>query len=378
MATLRTLALALALAATAARAPAAHATPAALADGTLSDVAEKVVDGVVNVSSTKQVDLGPAAFDPFFNDPSSPFYLAPDQRQQASLGSGVIVSASGRVITNAHVIDGADQIAVKLSDGTELSAKLVGIDRRSDVAVLQLEGDLPTLHPLAFGDSSKMRLGEVVLAVGDPFGVGQTVTMGIVSAKGRAQVGIEDYEDFIQTDAAINPGNSGGALVNLRGELIGINTAILSRSGGYQGVGFAIPSNMARPIVDMLVKDGKVSRSYLGVGFADLTREVAKAKHIAATRGVLVAQIVENSPAARAGLKLDDVIIAVDGAPVTNGGQLRNTIAMKPIGAVKLEVVRGSRSETLTATLVAAPDPAVAQRAPAPRVPAPPKTRHGH
>ncbi len=357
---LRTLALVLAVAAAASVARPAHAAPGdlALGDTTLSDVAERVVDGVVNISSTRQVDFGPAAFDPFFTDPNSPFYVSPDARKQQSLGSGVIVSAGGRIITNAHVIDGADAIEVKLADGTELSAKLVGIDKRSDLAVLQLEGDLPKLHPLTLGKSAALRLGEVVLAVGNPFGVGQTVTMGIVSAKGRAQVGIEDYEDFIQTDAAINPGNSGGALVNMRGELVGINTAILSRSGGYQGVGFAIPSDMAKPIVDMLVKDGKVSRSWLGVAFTDLTRALAAAKHITATRGVLVAKVMPDSPAARAGLQADDVIIAVDGVAVSNGGQLRNTIAMKRAGAVVLDIVRGADRESITATLEAQPDPA--------------------
>jgi Do/DeqQ family serine protease len=347
--------------AAAALAEPAHAGPAAAAlagdPDQLSDVAEQVVSSVVNISTTRQVDLGPAGSDPFFTDPDSPFYMAPDQRKMSALGSGVIVGEHGRVLTNAHVVDGADTIKVTLADGSEFDAKVVGVDKRSDLAVVQMEGDLPKLKAIAFGDSSKIRLAQPVLAVGDPFGVGQTVTMGIVSAKGRASVGIEDYEDFIQTDAAINPGNSGGALVNLRGELVGINTAILSRSGGYQGVGFAIPSNMAKPIMDALVKDGKVSRGYLGVGLRDLTRELAIEQKISATRGVLVEHVEPSSPADKAGVHERDLILAVDGDAVTDRDHLRNLIAMKGAGAkVQLELLRGKRTDTVTATLAALPE----------------------
>jgi serine protease Do len=365
--------------AAAALAEPAHAGPAAAAfagdSDQLSDVAERVVDSVVNISTTRQVDLGPAASDPFFTDPDSPFYMSPDQRKQSALGSGVIVGERGRVLTNAHVVDGADTIKVTLADGTEYDAKVVGVDKQSDLAVVQMQGDVPKLKAISFGDSSKIRLAQPVLAVGDPFGVGQTVTMGIVSAKGRASVGIEDYEDFIQTDAAINPGNSGGALVDLRGDLIGINTAILSRSGGYQGVGFAIPSNMAKPIMDALVKDGKVSRGYLGVGLRDLTRELAQEHKLTATRGVLVEQVVPASPADKAGLQVEDLIVAVDGGAVTDRDHLRNAIAMKGAGAkVQLEVLRGKRTDTLTATLIALPEQ------PAPQIPAQPQShvRHRH
>src|SRR5690606_26081824 len=191
-------------------------------------------------------------------------------RRERGLGSGVIVSADGIVLTNNHVIDKADEISVTLNDGREFQAELVGTDEPSDVAVIRLKGDVKDLKPLPFGDSGALRLGDVVLAVGNPFGLGQTVTMGIVSAKGRSDTGIVDYADFIQTDAAINPGNSGGALVNMAGELIGINTAILSRSGGYQGVGFAIPSNMAKPISDSLLQHGKVTRGWLGISIQDV------------------------------------------------------------------------------------------------------------
>jgi len=210
----------------------AHATPSVLTDGSIPDVAERVVDSVVNISTSHVIEAGPASFDPFFSDPFSPGYGDPGDRKAMSKGSGVIITASGRILTNAHVVKDADDIRVTLQDGNDYEAKVVGVDPRADLAVIQLKGNVPTLKPLTFGDSSSLRLGDVVLAIGDPFGVGKSVTMGIVSAKGRGGMGIEEYEDFIQTDAAINPGNSGGALVNLKGELIGINTAIASKSGG--------------------------------------------------------------------------------------------------------------------------------------------------
>jgi serine protease Do len=219
----------------------------------------------------------------------------------------------------------------------------VGVDPKADLAVLQLNGHLPALKPLGFGDSSTLRLGEVVLAIGDPFGVGKSVTMGIVSAKGRAGMGIEEYEDFIQTDAAINPGNSGGALVNLRGELVGINTAIASKSGGYAGIGFAIPTNMARPIMEMLIKDGKVSRGYLGVQIGNVTPATAKQAKLAVQHGAYVAAVDPNGPAARAGLAEGDVVIGLNGTEIKSDYMLRNTIAMtRPGSSVDLEVIHRS------------------------------------
>src|SRR5690606_10262065 len=208
-------------------------------------------------------------------------------------------------------------------------AEVVGTDAKSDLAVLRLKGDVEGLRPLGFGNSAQLRLGDVVLAVGNPFGVGQTVTMGIVSAVGRADVGIVDYEDFIQTDAAINPGNSGGALVNMRGELVGINTAILSRTGGYQGIGFAIPSEMAQPIMRSLMDTGRVSRGFLGVGIQDLTPELAQAMGIPNTRGVVITDVRPDSAAAKAGLEQGDVVQSVDGTAVDSAGRLRNLIAGK-------------------------------------------------
>ncbi|MDQ3370462.1 MAG: trypsin-like peptidase domain-containing protein [Myxococcota bacterium] len=338
----------------------AHAAPSAITDASIPDVAERVVDSVVNISTSRGTSTGPADFDPFFNDPSSPFYgMEPSGRKQMSKGSGVIVTAGGRVLTNAHVIKGADGILVSLQDGTEHEAKVIGVDARADLAVLQLQGKLPVLKPLAFGDSNALRLGEVVLAVGDPFGVGKSVTMGIVSAKGRSGMGIEDYEDFIQTDAAINPGNSGGALVNLRGELIGINTAIASKSGGYAGIGFAIPSNMARPIMDQLVKDGKVVRGYLGVNIATVTSAIAKSQKLGASRGAMVADVQPDSPAANAGLVEGDVITGLDGSAIRSSDVLRNTIAMlKPGTTVELEVAtRNAGKKVVRARLGTLPEP---------------------
>src|SRR5882724_3632340 len=265
----------------------AHATPSVLTDGSIPDVAERVVDSVVNISTSHMVEAGPASYDPFFSDPFSPGYGDPSDRKAMSKGSGVIITGSGRILTNAHVVKDADDIKVTLHDGNDYEAKVVGVDPKADLAVIQLKGNVPSLKPLVFGDSSTLRLGEVVLAIGDPFGVGKSVTMGIVSAKGRGGMGIEEYEDFIQTDAAINPGNSGGALVNLKGELIGINTAIASKSGGYAGIGFAIPTSMARPIMEQLIKDGKVSRGYLGVTIATVTPSVAKENNIATQHGAL-------------------------------------------------------------------------------------------
>jgi Do/DeqQ family serine protease len=318
----------------------------ALTDGTISDVAERVVDSVVNISTSHAIQTGPASFDPFFSDPFSPGFGDPGDRKAMSKGSGVVVTATGRILTNAHVVKDADDIKVTLHDGEDYDAKVVGVDPKADLAVIQLKGKLPALKPLTFADSSTLRLGEVVLAIGDPFGVGKSVTMGIVSAKGRGGMHIEEYEDFIQTDAAINPGNSGGALVNLKGELVGINTAIASKSGGYAGIGFAIPTNMARPIMDQLVKDGKVSRGYLGIVIGTVTPAIAKEQNLQAQRGALVVDVDPEGPAAKSGLASGDVVVALDGGEVKTGDVLRNTIAMiKPGTTVELQVIRKNGSK---------------------------------
>jgi Do/DeqQ family serine protease len=324
----------------------AHATPSVLTDGSIPDVAERVVDSVVNISTSHAIETGPVNFDPFFSDPFSPGFGDPGDRKAMSKGSGVIVTASGRILTNAHVVKDADDIKVTLQDGNDYDAKVVGVDPKGDLAVLQLKGNVPQLKPLTFGDSSSLRLGDVVLAIGDPFGVGKSVTMGIVSAKGRGGMGIEEYEDFIQTDAAINPGNSGGALVNLKGELVGINTAIASKSGGYAGIGFAIPTNMARPIMEQLIRDGKVSRGYLGVSIGTITPMLAKEHNLPAQHGALVASIDPSGPAARSGLAEGDVVVALNGVEIKTSDVLRNTIAMiKPGTTVDLQIVRKNGSK---------------------------------
>jgi Do/DeqQ family serine protease len=331
----------------------ASPTPSVLTDGSIPDVAERVVDSVVNIATSHMLETGPAAFDPFFSDPFSPGWGQPGDRKAMSKGSGVIVTASGRILTNAHVVKDAEDIKVTLHDGNDYDAKVLGVDPKADLAVLQLKGNLPALRPLVFGDSTALRLGEVVLAIGDPFGVGKSVTMGIVSAKGRGGMGIEEYEDFIQTDAAINPGNSGGALVNLKGELIGINTAIASKSGGYAGIGFAIPTNMARPIMEQLIKDGKVSRGYLGVTIATVTPAVAKENKLRIEHGAYIGNIDPDGPAARSGLGEGDVIVGLNGTEIRTGDVFRNTIAMiKPGTTVDLAVVRSNGDKaTLKAKL---------------------------
>lgn len=328
----------------------------ASSDVTLADIAEKAVPSVVNISATRVVrgtrPQHPLARDPFFREFFGPFPNVPQERMSQSLGSGVIVSKDGVILTNNHVVAQAEEIQVTLSDGREFGADVVGTDPKSDLAVVRLEGDVSGLEPLPFGNSAATRLGDVVLAIGNPFGVGQTVTMGIVSATGRSRVGIVDYEDFIQTDAAINPGNSGGALVNMRGELVGINTAILSRTGGYQGIGFAIPSDMARPIMKSLLEDGKVDRGWLGVVIQDLDKDLSQALQIPNGEGVLISDVAPDSPAAKAGLQRGDVVIEMDGQPATSTSRFRNRVAAhEPGSKVSLVVLRDGKKKQVSVTL---------------------------
>jgi serine protease Do len=338
------------------------ASPAfASADGgrTLPDIAEAVVPSVVNISAMRAETEEDSPKNPMMDDPMFREFFGPDSpldvprdRETRSLGSGVIVDRGGLVLTSAHVIDGARQVEIALSDGRELDGKVVGVDGRSDLALVRIEGRPKNLVPLPFGDSGKLRLGDVVLAIGNPFGVGQTVTMGIVSATGRSRVGIVDYEDFIQTDAAINPGNSGGALVNMRGELIGVNTAILSRSGGYQGIGFAVPTAMADPIMRSLVAHGKVTRGWLGATIQEIDRNLGAALDLEAHRGILVADVTPGGPAARAGIRRGDIITSLDGVPVTSSARFRNRIAFLPPGTpVKLGVKRGREARPVVIKL---------------------------
>ncbi len=288
--------------------------------------------------------FGPDFFERFFGQ------RFPRKFRQMGAGSGFIVSPDGYILTNNHVVGKADKIIVKLADGRQFRAKVVGTDPQSDIAVIKIDAkDLPVL-PL--GDSDKIEVGEWVLAIGNPFGLTQTVTVGIVSAKGRSGIGITDYEDFIQTDAAINPGNSGGPLVNLRGEAIGINTAIFSRSGGYMGIGFAIPANMAKVIMNQLIKTGKVTRGWLGVVIQDLTEDLARSFGLKEPEGALVTEVARNSPAAKAGLRQGDVIIAYNGRTVKNVADLRNQVALTAPGTkVKLTIIRDGRRRTLMVTI---------------------------
>jgi serine protease Do/serine protease DegQ len=318
----------------------------------LAPMLERSMPAVVNISTTKQIEVmeNPLMQDPFFRH----FFQIPNQpmrRQQNSLGSGVIIdSDGGYVLTNNHVIDKADEIMVTLSDGRQLKADLVGADPEADVAVIRVPAENLTELPIA--DSDRLKVGDFVVAIGNPFGLGQTVTSGIVSALGRSGLGIEGYENFIQTDASINPGNSGGALVNLKGELIGINTAILAPSGGNIGIGFAIPSNMVMNIKESLVKHGEVRRGLLGVTTQDITSELAKAFNLNSTQGVVVSQVHANSPAAKAGLEPGDIIVSANGKAIKNSYEVRNIVGLMQIGdKVELEIQRGAEHKNITATI---------------------------
>jgi Do/DeqQ family serine protease len=326
----------------------------ASADGrfSLAPMLDQVVPGVANISTTTKVNIQQ---NPLFNDPFfRRFFDIPDQprqRERQSLGSGVVVDAGeGFVVTNNHVIEHADQITVTLQDGRRFDAKLVGTDPEMDVAVVRIKAD--NLKAIPFGDSDALRVGDFVVAIGSPFGLSQTVTSGIVSALGRTGLGIEGYEDFIQTDASINPGNSGGALVDLDGRLVGINTAIVGPAGGNVGIGFAIPSNQVRAVVEQIVKYGEVQRGQLGVAVQDLTPDLARALRLERSGGALIAQVQPGSAAAKAGLHAGDVVTAVDGKPVTGAAMLRNTIGLLRIGAeIRLDIIRDGKPQTVTAQL---------------------------
>jgi Do/DeqQ family serine protease len=321
----------------------------------IPDVAEQVVKSVVNISTTRS--MPEVRMPPGFEGFGLPFRMPPGQPGPGgSLGSGVLVG-DGLVVTNHHVVDNADSIAVGFSDGRELGATLVGSDAQSDVAVLKLDEVPDGLVPLEWGDSENIRLGETVLAIGNPFGMGHSVTRGIVSAKGRAQVGIVDYEDFIQTDAAINPGNSGGALVTLDGRLIGINTAILSRSGGNQGIGLAIPAHLAKRVVADLSADGVIDRGWLGVSIQSLDEGLAEALGLEDTRGVLIGDVTDGSPAQRAGFEAGDVVTRWDGEAVDGPSAFRNGVALAGDGhRFEAEVVRNGKRKAVRGTLGRHPD----------------------
>src|SRR6202521_2675794 len=336
--------------------------PGSAAELTLSyaPVVQRVAPAVVNVYAAKVVENRT----PFFDDPffrrffGGPNSSLPREQVQRSLGSGVIVDPSGLVVTNNHVIEGASEVKVALADKREFEAELVLKDTRSDLAVMRLKGAREKFSALELGNSDELQVGAVVLAIGDPFGVGQTVTHGIVSALARTQVGITDYQFFIQTDAAINPGNSGGALVDLAGRLAGINTAIFSRSGGSQGIGFAIPANMVRVVVASAKSGGKaVKRPWLGARLQAVTPEIAETLGLRLPSGALVASVVPNSPAARAGLKASDLIVAIDGQAVDDPNAFDYRFATRPLGGTaQVDVQRAGKTVKLAVPLETAPD----------------------
>ena len=332
-------------------------------DRNFVEVARAVTPSVVNISTTRNQkqpeghSFGPFEdpfFKRFFGDELFRRFEMPKDRRERSLGSGVIADPNGYIITNNHVVSKADEIKVLLSNKRELKAKVVGVDPKTDVAVIKV--DAQSLPIIPWADSDKLQVGEYVLAIGNPFGLNQTVTMGIISAVGRANVGVAEYEDFIQTDAAINPGNSGGALVNARGELIGINTAIFSQSGGYMGIGFAVPSNMVRSVMEQLIKGGKVIRGYLGVSIQELSQELAKQFSAGETRGVLITDVLGDSPAKRGKLERGDVIVEYDGHSVVNPTQFRNLVAQTPVGKkVSVKLLRNGKEREVEVTVAEQP-----------------------
>ncbi len=327
----------------------------------MAEVVAAVKPSVVNISSTKTIRV-PGFSSPFFDDPffrrffgdEFGFFNSPREYKQSGLGSGVIVTKDGYILTNNHVVKDADEIKVRLADKREFIGKVIGTDPKTDLAVIKI--DAKGIPAIKIGDSDNLQVGEMVIAIGNPYGLSQTVTSGIVSAKGRANVGIADYEDFIQTDAPINPGNSGGALVNIKGELIGINTAIFSTSGGYQGIGFAIPSNMAKAVMQSLIKEGKVIRGWLGVVIQPMTHEIAEYFKLKEDKGALVGDVVQDSPAEKAGIKRGDVIVEYDGKEVRDPDHLKNMVASTlPDTEVDVKVIRDGKPVTLKVKITELP-----------------------
>ena len=320
----------------------------------LRAAAQQASPAVVSVSTSKMPVRTPQDADPWFQ-----FFFGnrmPQQQPQAGLGSGVIVSEEGYLLTNNHVVEGADDIEVSLLDGRRVNAKVVGTDPETDLAVLKI--DLDKLPVITLGDTDNIAVGDTVLAIGNPFGVGQTVTSGIVSALGRNQLGINTFENFIQTDAAINPGNSGGALVDERGNLIGINTAIYSRSGGSLGIGFAIPVNTARQVMDSLIADGSVKRGWIGVEPRDLTPEIAQTFNLPVKQGVLITGVLQSGPAGSAGMRPGDVVTHVGDEAVANTAQLLSAVAaIKPQTTTPFTVQRGSEKVVIKVTVALRPKP---------------------
>jgi Do/DeqQ family serine protease len=323
----------------------------------LAPMVKRVSPAVVNIATRGTIKEEPGQRNPLLDDPffrrffDVPPDSKPRERQFQSAGSGVIVDAkNGYIITNHHVVENASEITITLLDNRTFSAKVVGTDEGADIAVLQAKQ--PNLIAMSLGDSTKLEVGDYVVAIGNPFGLQHTVTAGIVSALGRTGINPDGYEDFIQTDASINPGNSGGALVNLRGELIGINSAILSRSGGNIGIGFAIPVNMAKGVMDQLIKYGQVKRGVLGVNIYGVTPDIAKEFGLTESSGALVAGVAQGSAAEKAGVKTGDIITSINGVPMKDAGELRNTIGMLRVGdKVEIGLLRDGKPRTVTALI---------------------------
>ncbi|GAQ95196.1 serine protease Do [Thermodesulfovibrio aggregans] len=318
-----------------------------------AEIVKTVSPSVVNISTTRTVQNPPTLEDLFEFLP--PYGNSQGKKwKETSMGSGVIVSPDGYILTNYHVIEQAEEIKVTLYDRRAFRASLVGADPKTDLAVIKIDAkDLPVA---SWGNSDNLQVGDFVLAIGNPYGLTHTVTMGIISATGRADVGIADYEDFIQTDAAINPGNSGGPLVNIKGEIIGINTAIFSRTGGYQGIGFAVPSNMARIIKDSLIKEGKVIRGWIGIMVQDLTAELAERFDLKESYGVIITDVTKQSPAYKAGLRRGDIILEYDGKKITESAILRNLVAQSKIGSImNLKFFREGQIYTTSLTIAQLP-----------------------
>ncbi|HEV7390992.1 MAG TPA: Do family serine endopeptidase [Burkholderiales bacterium] len=314
-----------------------------------SDAAKRAMPAVVNIYTAKEMKM---QRHPFMDDPAFRHFFGEQfdaqTRRSTNLGSGVIVSEQGYIITNSHVVEAADEIEVALADTRRAKARVVGTDPETDLAVLKI--DLPTLPSILFGQSDHARVGDVVLAIGNPFGVGQTVTLGIISATGRSHLGINTFENFIQTDAAINPGNSGGALVDTTGQLIGINTAIYSRTpgGASLGIGFAIPASTAKQVLEQIMQSGQVTRGWIGVGVQDMTRELSESFKLPEIRGALITEVFRGTPADKAGIKLGDILVAVEGKPVTDSSSMLNLVAaLNPGKQATLKVVRSQQETNL-------------------------------
>ena len=321
-----------------------------------SDAVAAAAPAIVNVHTAKVITrrAHPLVEDPVFRHFFGDRLGKPRREVQTSLGSGVIISSQGYILTNNHVIDGADEIQVLLSDGRSASAMVVGVDPETDLAVLRIGlGELPTV---VIGDSKDLRVGDVALAIGNPFGVGQTVTFGIISATGRDHLGINTYEDYIQTDAAINPGNSGGALINARGELVGINSAIYSRSGGSQGIGFAIPVNLAKSVMKQIIEQGRVVRGWLGIEAQDLTPQLAESFGVGEATGVLIAGVLRDGPADTAGILPGDVVTSIDGKPVADAREAMTIISNKsPDTVIRIGGVRKGQAYVTRAKVIQRP-----------------------